>query len=447
MEKPKANTERREFYNKYRKSEIFSQPTLENTNTKQLLKNKIKNDFIPKYKNINKTCIERYNEQLGYKTKTIKRSNTNGNLLKKNNNRNTLNSNLKASDIMCRDMYNNCDVKKYIIKRNKSMFIKRTVNTKIKNDANSRIRKVDSMKSNIFFDKGKENINKSSINNIKSDFKKEICNIDAKHDTKNYEKKAEEKRLNYKHSRFSTNTDWKNPNTETHKKNNINSNLNKSNFSRRYTLQNENINTNNNIRNSLCSESNKKGEKFTNIDSVDYDIITGKKSNEKNKLIKEFSENIKSGNISLNNKNDNFQTEYYELIVSKNFDKTDVNIIKNYFVNNGIHLFKLKEKSDNMNNKSGKITFRIRKDKNDKDYDKKISSINNLISNKDMKLNKIDNNLKIETKAKKTRQKTPGNVLRKEQLKTTTPKIKKTNTIIQYDRNYKNYTNYLKGKK
>ena len=41
------------------------------------------------------------------------------------------------------------------------MFIKRTVNTKIKNDANSRIRKVDSMKSNIFFDKGKENINKN----------------------------------------------------------------------------------------------------------------------------------------------------------------------------------------------------------------------------------------------------------------------------------------------
>ena len=60
---------------------------------------------------------------MGFKSKTIKRSNTNGDLLKKNNNRNTLNSNLKASDIMCRDMYNNCDVKKYIIKRNKSMFI------------------------------------------------------------------------------------------------------------------------------------------------------------------------------------------------------------------------------------------------------------------------------------------------------------------------------------
>ena len=82
MENQKANTERREFYNKYRKSEIFSHPTLENTNTKKLLKNKIKKEFIPKYKDVNKTCIERYNEQL-FKSKTIKRSNTNGNLLKK----------------------------------------------------------------------------------------------------------------------------------------------------------------------------------------------------------------------------------------------------------------------------------------------------------------------------------------------------------------------------
>ena len=50
MENQKANTERREFYNKYRKSEIFSHPTLENTNTKKLLKNKMKDKFIPKYK-------------------------------------------------------------------------------------------------------------------------------------------------------------------------------------------------------------------------------------------------------------------------------------------------------------------------------------------------------------------------------------------------------------
>jgi len=100
-----------------------------------------------------------------------------------------------------------------------------------------------------------------------------------------------------------------------------------------------------------------------------------------------------------------------------------------------------------MNNKSGKITFRIRKEKNDKDYDKKISSINNLILNKNMKLNKIDNDLLIENNAKKTRQKTPGNVMKKEQLKTTTPRIKKTNTVIQYDRNYKKLTNHQKGKK
>ena len=46
----KANRERREFYDKYRKSEIFSHPTLENTNTKKLLKNKIKDKFILKYK-------------------------------------------------------------------------------------------------------------------------------------------------------------------------------------------------------------------------------------------------------------------------------------------------------------------------------------------------------------------------------------------------------------
>ena len=50
MENQKANTERREFYNKYRKSEIFSHPTLENTNTKKLQKNKIKDKFILKYK-------------------------------------------------------------------------------------------------------------------------------------------------------------------------------------------------------------------------------------------------------------------------------------------------------------------------------------------------------------------------------------------------------------
>ncbi len=427
-----ANTERRSFYNKYRKSNIFANPTLENTNTKQLLKNKVKDDFIPKYKNENKTCIERYNEQLGFKSKTFKRSNTNGDLLKKNTNKNL---NLKASDIMCRDMYNNYDVKTYNLKRNKSMFIKRTTNTKIKNDANSRIRKLDSMKSNIFFDKGKEKINNNNIINVKTDFKKEICNIDEKHDTKDYEKKAIEKRVNYKHSNFTTNTDWKTSNTESHKKNN--DKLNKSAYLRKSTFINEEVNTDKNIRNTLCLESNKKGEKFTNINSVNYDIISGKKYNNKNKPI-----NLKKGNNILNTTNNNFQTEYYEISVKNNFDKTDVNKIKNAFANKGIHLFKIEEKSDNIDNKSGKITFRIRKEKEDKNYDEKISSINDLISNKDMKLNKIDYKL-IESKAKKTRQKTPGNLMRKENP----IRVKKTNTIIQYDKNYKNLTKYQNGKK
>ena len=427
-----ANTERRSFYNKYRKSDIFANPTLENTNTKQLLKNKVKDDFIPKYKNENKTCIERYNEQLGFKSKTIKRSNTNGDLLKKNRNKNL---NLKASDIMCRDMYNNYDVKTYNLKRNKSMFIKRTTNTKIKNDANSRIRKLDSMKSNIFFDKGKEKINNNNIMNLKTDFKKEICNIDEKHDTKDYEKKAIEKRVNYRHSNFTTNTDWKTSNTESHKKNN--DKLNKSAYLRKSTFLNEEVNTDKNIRNTLCLESNKKGEKFTNINSVNYDIISGKKYNNKNKLI-----NLKNGNNNINKTNNNFQTEYYEISVKNNFDKTDVNKIKNAFANKGIHLFKIEEKSDNIDNKSGKITFRIRKEKEDKNYDEKISSLNNLISNKDMKLNKIDYKL-IESKAKKTRQKTPGNLMRKENP----IRVKKTNTIIQYDKNYKNLTKYQNGKK
>ena len=177
---------------------------------------------------------------------------------------------------------------------------------------------------------------------------------------------------------------------------------------------------------------NKNKERDQNKESVKYNIISGtdRKNELSEKVYDKFNkekpkdeEKIDYSRKKYDFKN-NFlinkyqpSVEYYEIDIPKNFDLTDVNTIRNIFSSRGIHAFKIEESSNSVNNQSGKITLRIRKDNmlDDKDYNKNISNIKKLISKKDMKLNKVEGNKAKVSKIAKQRVKTPfkGEILLK----------------------------------
>ena len=88
---------------------------------------------------------------------------------------------------------------------------------------------------------------------------------------------------------------------------------------------------------------------------------------------------------------------------------TDINTIRNYFTNKGLHAFKIEESANTYTNQSGKITLRIRRDNviDDKEYNKNINSVKNLMSKKDMKLYKVEGNKAKASVIAKNRVKTP----------------------------------------
>ena len=108
---------------------------------------------------------------------------------------------LNSNDIMCRDMYSNCNVKEYKKRRTKSMYIDRSfccrgLDVDDNGQVNSRKRKISHMTSDIFFTESEENpLNKTVIvepsvkrskrsKEVKSNQHKDNTNNDSSHHVK-----------------------------------------------------------------------------------------------------------------------------------------------------------------------------------------------------------------------------------------------------------------------
>ena len=410
----KSTQMRKEMYNKYKKSSIFSseQPKSNDNNvSSKVTSRKVEaKEFQPHFENI--SAKERYLRQYGYKDKMSHIESVCSNKPKEKVAKKE--QNFKAEDIMCRDMYNGCDPKEYRMKRCKSMYLTRSTNDNKQpsTEINAKKRCIDSYRSNIFFvenktkEATKENIDtNSTYNSTVTVNKKNNNNV----------------RKPFKRSLMPTNADWKSFNTETafrkrsqtlgpeeFKK--ATKSFKKNNFF-------EKENTYSDLHNQT---STKTKNNFSNIESVKYDIISGQqKQNDNNTHYRPIATQY-----------DNQITESFEVDIPKNFSLTEKNTLKNYFVTKGIHLYKIEEKIDPLNSNHGKYTFNIRRNKDDPDYQAKIETIKNILNTKQMKLNFIEPQ---KTKLK-PRPKTPGNAL-KRNIK---PSVRKNQPKIQYDTNFKN---------
>ena len=105
----------------------------------------------------------------------------------------------------------------------------------------------------------------------------------------------------------------------------------------------------------------------------------------------------------------------YEIIGNKNlFLKLEPITIKRMFLDNGIHIYNLiGDITNNDLNNEGKVTFNLRKDKNDKSFDKKFENICQKINSYGVKLNEVISNNNL---YKKIRDATPGKELKKKNI-------------------------------
>ena len=134
----------------------------------------------------------------------------------------------------------------------------------------------------------------------------------------------------------------------------------------------------------------------SNIESVNYDII----SNKENHLYDKY-------NTLSNKKADNTQYDNYEIIIPKNYNKLDSSKLKNFLHAEGIHFFGFKEQANLIGDK-GKFTFKIRKsnldnlDKSNKNKNIELLSkkLKNVFSVK-LKKNEEDNKRKTTEATKK----------------------------------------------
>ena len=434
---------RRSFYNRYKTSSIFSTDTPPVAPIKNIPS--YQTTFNPKYEKL--TCKERYWNEMGYNIQNnfkdkIPQNNTRRSHsikeIRKKKELEEKKNNLTGIDIMCRDMFNGYDPKKYKLKRSKSTFYLRSYlsNVSINDKTSKQERSLAYTSSNIFNDKSKDkqiqqafkatkdNNNEININNTNKTYRP----LKKEKSWSDFEKELSQRKLKFNHSKFTTDMDWKTTNTEDIRYDTesdydsflTESGTTRKSFRRVNILKREYIGDNKNKE----LEQNKESVKYNIITGNDrkdelsikvYDKLNKEKSNKEGK--KDYTR--KKYDYKNNNYIDKYQpsVEFYEIDIPKNFDLTDVNTIRNIFSSRGIHAFKIEESSNSVNNQSGKITLRIRKDNitDEKDYDKNINNIKKLISKKDMKLNKVDENKARTSKIAKQRVKTPfkGEILLK----------------------------------
>ena len=337
---------------------------------------------------------------------------------------------LTSNDIVCRDMYSNCDVKEYRFRRAKSMYVNRSYcyrdddNNNITNDVdiNSRKRKILNMTSDIFFTESSDN----PLNKDKSSHHhpQKILNLKLQHNNTN----------NTYINNFST------TNTTKHTLNNMHSihNRNPMNF---YTKTNAPVIKKQIIhskyspqcnwqlmnieaavkrsktvepriktlyrRKSFCTKTNDRDPElysyYTTINkdtsnvngsttprphckhllanlngmnSVKYNIISPGRLNSDRSYRYKPAEDTALSNI-----------DYYEIQCGDKFNKMNAGLLKNTFYSEGIHIFKFEEKTNLLNGKTqGRFTFKVRKGENQKEFKDKMEKIENKLKMKDLKL-------------------------------------------------------------
>ena len=142
-------------------------------------------------------------------------------------------------------------------------------------------------------------------------------------------------------------------------------------------------------------------------------------------------------------------------------DKLSQKNIKEIFYNNGLHIYNINE--DKMNNlfTNKKLEAKLRKEKNNKNFDNNYKNVINALEKKGIKVDKIQisnrNGYQNKKIVKKKRKGTPGTILydnrfnKDENTKINTGKNncfnrKSKNIVPQYDRNYKNFYKYKEKK-
>lgn len=448
---------RRMFYNRYKTSSIFNTDNPSSITINAPTSNKIPNQttFSPKFDKM--TSKERYwNEMRSIFSTKNKADSPKNNMKRSKSIKETRKqrefeekkNNLNGVDIMCRDMYNGYDPKKYLLKRCKSTFNCRSYLSNISiNDKSSRQeRSLAYTCSNIFNDKSKDKQIQQSFKDSKEN--KNYINVFSNRTYRplrkekswsDFEKELSERRLRFSHSKFTTDMDWKTTNTEDIRydtESDLGSVLSESGISKK-SFRRVNI-----LKREILGDKKEKAID-QNKESVNYNLISGndKKNELSKKIYDKFNKDISKGEEKkdFSKKKYDFKSnffinkyqpsvEFYEIDIPKNFDLTDINTIRNIFSNRGIHAFKIEESSNSVNNQSGKITLRIRKDNvmDEKLYNKNINNIKKIISKKDMKLNKVEGNKAKVSKIAKQRVKTPfkGEILLKP---SDNPKLEKEN--------------------
>jgi hypothetical protein len=478
---------RRMFYNRYKSSNIFNRemPQINpiiNKNTAREI-NKKKDTFIPKYNKM--TSKERYWHEMRYKefghsnnenkdmnnidTKSNKNSSKQfkrNHSIKDSRRRSEYEkqNNLNGVDIMCKHMFNGYDPKKYKMKRSKSLYDLRSYSSDLPiNEKSSRQeRNLAYTGSNIFFDKSKDLQIKQSYNKFKKN--KSSTNLNdilsksfkRQKSMSDFERELNERKSKFSHSKYTTDMDWKTTNTEDMHYDSESDYVSvfSDNGVKKKSFRRVNI-----LKREITGDVNNKNKNREQVkESVKYNILTGKDkkdaisdkiynkydNNNNNKLKKNYSK--KKYDYKTNNNNDKYQTniEYYEIDIPRNYDLTDINTIRNYFTNKGLHAFKIEESANTYTNQSGKITLRIRRDNviDDKEYNKNIDSVKKLISKNGMKLDKIEGNKAKASTIAKLRVKTPykGEVM----LKPCNTKDEYKNIKIKNENNSKANANQSK---
>jgi hypothetical protein len=115
-----------------------------------------------------------------------------------------------------------------------------------------------------------------------------------------------------------------------------------------------------------------------NMESVKYDIITTRN----NDLYEKYN------NLSgIKATTPNF--EDYEIVVPKEYYKSNINSLKNVFNTNGVHSFGFKEEGDIIAGLNGKYKLKIRlNNKSEKDKNKMIKKVGNKLSKYELELKK-----------------------------------------------------------
>lgn len=378
-----GNDNHHSMYLKYTKSNLFSSEGKDITHkiTPKITEKKsnISSVYKPQYNE--KSAREQYMKQLW--NKDIKDNKTAKKPIK-------INLNLNANDIICRDMFSDCDVKEYRIRRSKSFFLPRSsynINLSEKNAMSSRRRKIDQMSSDIFFTE---------------------CNTPRKMDKKMFiaqlatspcEKMKpllsfRNKALNSSnntpahsiiHSKLPSHCDWRYTNTEPVLKRSATIAPKRRSFRKVNRCERDTNSQLSEVRNSIASSGYRTNQ--TNVESVNYNILMPTKPNNTTPTVFKFNSFFHEEKKKIMNPAK--MIENFEINVPKEFMKINSREIKNYFISEGLHIFNFEERQNCVNTQEGKLTFKIRRSDLDKDYDSKINKIHKKVGKHQMVMKQV----------------------------------------------------------